>query len=244
MPKQLGSRTKQLTKPPRQLDLGLKLRVADLTFFKVFAAAIINGGLVKQLGCSAFSLLLVMKANSRPSDGRIYIGINELCEQTGLSGNTVRVSIKKLLSLGYLEHKTEPGKKRHYYVFDEFQFRRLYPGETETDALDQLNQAGDVDGKVRLKYVPTRNRDDLADIQAFLHGGPVPPTATVQLVEKQLVASQVVQQQAVQQQTVVVAQPGSTVIVQADGSTRVATPGDEYQAKAERLKELQKRFPQ
>lgn len=221
--------------PPKQLDLGLKMRVSDLSFFKVFTAAIVHGGLVKQLGPSAFTLLLVMKGNSRPSDGRIYIGINELCEQTGLSSNTIRSSIKKLLNYGYLEHKTEPGKKRHYYVFDEFQFRRLYPGETESDALDQLNQAGEVEGKVRLKYVPMRNRDDLTDIQSYLHGGPTPPTATVQLIERQLVGNQQILHQSVG--TIINAAPGSTVIVQ-DGVARLATEEDEHKRRAEKLREL------
>ena len=211
---------------PHQLDLGLRMRVSDLRFFKVFSAAIVHHNLIAKITPSGFAVLMVLKANSRASDGRIYVGIKDVEEQTGLSATTVRACLRKLIASGYIEQRQEPGKKKIYYVFDEFHFRQLYEGETATDALDELN-AGGADGLVRVKYVPVSNREDMAQVEGFLQGGPLPQRASVVMVERQLVASQEVKQQVVQQQLVINAAPGSKVIVNSDGSHRVVDRHEE-----------------
>lgn len=203
--------------PQRQLELGLKMRVADLQFFKVFSAAIVHHGLIAKLGASSFAILMSMKAQSRPSDGRIYVGLDELSEQTGLHRNTVRACLRKLILLGYIEHKTEPaGKKLHYYVFDEFHFRRLYEGEGETDALDKLH-AGESDGTIRLPYRPSQNREDISQIAAFMHGGPKPDVAQLVVADRPVV---------------VVAESGANVQV-------VVNQGGEFSQRVEQLRRRQ-----
>lgn len=210
---------KKLVAKPRQLELGLKPKVSDLQFFKMFSAAIVHHNLIAKLGASAFATFVAMRANSRVSDGRIYIGIRELSQQTGLAENTTRSSIKKLIGLGYVEHKAEAAnKKKCYYTIDYFYFRSVQANETVTDALDEVH-AGNAEGIVKVRYNPTANRDDLDQMQAYLRGGRAPVSAQMQvmLLDKQFVGQQNVQTQFVAHQTTII--KADVVVVTPDGLT-------------------------
>jgi hypothetical protein len=181
-------------------------RVADLGFFVLFSGAI-RQGLVKKLGSSCFTVLIVLKSQARQSDGRVYLSVAQLEELTGLARNTVRSGLKKL-EQEQLIQVVEDGKNstRRYFIIDHFAWKKLGNGST-TDALEALERGFEPDGTSSIRYVPRSSTTDRQQLQAWLEENQMPTSPNVAVIHqdvgRQVIQQQVVQQQVVQQQVVV-----------------------------------------
>lgn len=177
-----------------------QVRVADLGFFVLFSGAI-RQGLVKDLGASCFTVLVVLKSHARTTDGRVYMSVNQLVDLTGLARGTVRSALKKLEEKQLIQ-VVEDGKNsmRRYFIIDQFTWKMMGSGTT-ADVLEALESGFKPDGTSSIRYVPRSSTTDRQQLQAWLEEGQMPTSPNVAVIHQE-VGRQVVQQQVVQQQVV------------------------------------------
>jgi hypothetical protein len=186
----------------RQLDL--PIRVADNSFFILFGGAI-RQGLVRDIGPTSFTVLVVLKANARPTDGRVYLSVGDISKVTGMAANTVRKALKTLEDQQLIQVvQTGETARRRYFIVDYFRWKKLGDGSV-TDALEAL-EAGHQDGVSSVVYVPRSSAIDQQQLQAWMTANAVPLSPNVQVVaqkvERQVVVNQQVHNQQVHNQQV------------------------------------------
>ena len=170
---------RQIERRPKQIPLDLPIRTADLSFFYMFSAGI-QRGIVKELGVSAFSVWVVLRAYARLSDGRVYLSLSDIHEVTGLAITTIRTAISKLETRKLIQVVTEGKQRRRYFVIDLVPFKNV-ENEAQTEALEALRE-GQSDGEFAVRYVPKTATRDRQEIAHFLEGGSAPGSPNIQLI--------------------------------------------------------------
>lgn len=199
----------------RRHQLDLPLRAIDLTFFQMFSQQI-KAGIISEIGTSAFAVFVVVKAHARVQDGRSYITMAGIETATGLAPATVRKAIQLLEERSLLQTVID-GRKRRYFVLEHLPFVEVQDDDADITSVQERLEDGHHDGKVMVRYVPSRVVADREQITGWARQGLEMNSPNIQVVERQVIGQQVVKQAYIERLVV-----DEIVLGDGEGSRRVA----------------------
>lgn len=170
-------------KKPRQLELPIQQAYqSNLNYFLMFSQAI-HQGLCRDIGITAFGLWVVLRSYCRLTDGKVFLSLRDIQGITGLAIGTIRTAIDKLEDAKLLQVVTEGPQRRRYFVLDLLSFKAVE--NSDPIAAQEALAAGQKDGEISVRYVPSRAASDRRELEHWMMSGAAPATPNVQIIGAQ-----------------------------------------------------------
>ena len=127
---------------------------AQTTWFHVFKSMIDNGD-IAEMGPSATTIYLVIKAHANMSSGVSFPAVTTIVKSSGLSKKTVLKGIDVLVEKGYI-NKEKKGRNNVY---------------TLREKIELHDKAGQLHSVASFDYVPTLVEEARAELKNFMLSG-------------------------------------------------------------------------